>query len=148
MWEIRKIISVRGLRRKFAKAVQSQLFWDIKIALYQICALLQWWEGKAISIVRLCDWRIEMGCTRSESQLLKEDKLYWTKDSTVLLVIMRSLAKKECKFGSQTKHDTQHWLICSKSLFGFFWTNVRIWLLFFVAFSSLLFLKSSLYWYL
>ena len=82
--------------------------WDIKIALYQICALLQWREGKAISIVRLCDWRIEMGCTRSESQLLKEDKLYWTKDSTVLLVIMRSLAKKECKFGAQTKHDTPH----------------------------------------
>ena len=49
-----------------------------------------------------------MGCIRSKSQLLKEDKLHWTKDSTVLLVIMRSLAKKECKFGAQTKHDTQH----------------------------------------
>lgn len=105
MWEIRKIISVRGLRRKFAKAVQSQLFWDIKIALYQICALLQWREGKAISIVRLCDWRIEMGCTRSESQLLKEDKLYWTKDSTVLLVIMRSLAKKEWWCPDKTRHS-------------------------------------------
>ena len=36
-----------------------------------------------------------MGCIRSKSQLLKEDKLHWTNDSTVLLVIMRSLAKKE-----------------------------------------------------
>lgn len=108
MWEIRKIISVRGLRRKFAKAVQSQLFWDINIALYQIWVLLQWREGKAISIVRLCDWRIEMGCIRSKSQLLKEDKLHWTKDSTVLLLIMNRLTKKECKFGAQTKHDTQH----------------------------------------
>lgn len=73
-----------------------------------MCAPLSGEKEKQLAYVRLCDWRIEMGCTRSESQLLKEDKLHWTNDSTVLLVIMRSLAKKECKFGAQTKHDTQH----------------------------------------